>query len=188
MTPAQCCIRTSRSVAIRAAAALMVGALITLGCTGSVGDDNDSEQPAQTPSTPAPTTTTSAPLAQFEGMWSYERGDMSHDAELCGYLIIEEPYVHVLATDVGWDPDTDSGLRRHEADGSLVYYWVLLPRSGTRYDPQTRSLWVWDNGPMTDGDHVSVGGSQEGSTSVPGSFHRDKSWLASGMGLTERPC
>ncbi len=125
---------------------------------------------------------------QFEGMWSYERGDMGHDAQLCGYLIVEEPYVHILATGFGWDPDIDPGLRRNEADGSLVYYWVLLPRSGTRYDPRTRSLWVWDEGPMTDGDHVSVGGSQEGSTSIPGNFHRDKSWLATGMRLAERPC
>ena len=172
----------------RAASALVVAALIAGGCTGTVGDEDESVQPDQTTTTPASTTSTSAPLAQFEGMWSYELGDMSEDAELCGYLIIEEPYVHVLATGFGWDPDIDPGLRRHESDGSLVYYWVLLPRSGTRFDPQTRSLWVWDAGPMTDGDHVSVGGSQESSSSIPGNFHRDKSWLASGMSPAERPC
>ena len=170
------------------AAALIIVALVAGGCTGTADSEVGPVQTAPTTTAPTPATDTSAPPAQFEGMWSYELGDMSEDAELCGYLIIEEPYVHVLATEFGWDPDIDPGLRRHESDGSLVYYWVLLPRAGTRYDQRTRSLWVWDEGPMTDGDHVSLGGSQEGSTSVPGNFHRDKSWLATGMSPVERPC
>ncbi len=122
-------------------------------------------------------------------MWSYELGDEHHDAQLCGYLIIEEPYVHVLATDHGWDPNIDPGLRRKTHDGSLDYLWINLPRTGTRYDPNTRSIWVWDDGPMTDGDHVSLGGSAGGdNTSMGGSIHRREPWLATSMVLTERPC
>lgn len=169
---------------IRTAAALMVAALVAVGCTEPV-DDEGSAQPNQTTTTPVPTT--SAPLAQFEGMWSYELGDDHHEAELCGYLIIEEPYVHVLATEAGWDPDIDPGLHRSD-EGSLVYHWINLPRSGTRYDPRTRSLWVWGEGPMTDGDHVSVGGASDGQLAGAYNLHQHNPWLTNSMGPAERPC
>ena len=115
----------------------MVTALVAVGCAESSVDEDGSAQPTQTTTTAAPAT--SAPLAEFKGMWRFEPGDMHNDAQLCGYLHIEEPYVNVLDTEVGWDPDIDPILSS-SADGSLEHHWIILPRSGTRYDPQTRSL------------------------------------------------
>lgn len=171
---------------VRVAATCLVAALTAPGCTGSDAPMADSLAP--TTATTAGPTTTAAPLAEFAGMWSYESGDEHHNAELCGYLIIEEPYVHVLETAHGWDPDIDPGLSRNAHDEGLFYHWINLPRSGTRYDPRTRSIWVWDDGPMTDGDHVSVGGSSGAGASFPSNVHHRHPWLASSMAPSERPC
>ena len=110
-------------------------------------------------------------------------------AELCGYLIIEEPYVHVLQTERDWGQGTDPGLARSES-GSLLYSMLMLPRPGTRYDVATRSLWVYDEGPMTDGDHVSVGGGVgRRQPDWPGpNVHQRGLWQTNSMGPTDYPC
>lgn len=130
-----------------------------------------------------------APPATFEGMWDHDPSTGGHMAELCGYLVIEEPYVHVLETERDWGQDDDPGLARSE-DGSLVYSMIMLPRPGTRYDPATRSLWVYREGPMTDGDHVSVsGGVGYRQPDWPGpNVHQRSLWQANGMGPTDYPC
>ena len=129
------------------------------------------------------------PHATFEGMWDDDPDGDGHSAALCGYLIIEEPYVHVLQTEREWGHEVDPGLARSE-DGSLLYAMIMLPRPGTRYDPETRSLWVYGEGPMTDGDHVLVGGG-EGyrQPDWPGpNVHQRLLWQANGMGPADYPC
>lgn len=127
--------------------------------------------------------------AAFEGMWDHDPADGGDMAELCGYLIIEEPYVHVLETERDWGQDTDPGLARSD-NGNLLYSMLMLPRPGTRYDPATRSLWVYDEGPMTDGDHVSVGGGVgRRQPDWPGpNVHQRGLWQANGMGPADYPC
>ncbi|MCY3586403.1 MAG: hypothetical protein OXH42_05390 [Acidimicrobiaceae bacterium] len=130
-----------------------------------------------------------APPAVFEGMWDHDPADGGDMAELCGYLIIEEPYVHVLQTERDWGQGTDPGLARSES-GSLLYSMLMLPRPGTRYDVATRSLWVYDEGPMTDGDHVSVGGGVgRRQPDWPGpNVHQRGLWQTNSMGPTDYPC
>ena len=133
---------------------------------------------ATTSATPAST----APLAEFRGMWGFELGDEHHDAQMCGWLHIDEPYVHMLDTESGWHPDIDLVL-----DGdSIDHYWIILPRTGTRYDPRSRSLWVWNDGPMTDGDHVCVGGSGGESLQAAINVHERKPWYATFMSHTSQ--
>ncbi len=129
------------------------------------------------------------PIATFKGMWDYDPNDGGQMAELCGYLIIEEPYVHLLATEPEWEDDVDPGLSRG-ARGELLYFLLLLPHPATRYDSQTRSLWMFDEGPMTDGDHVWVSGG-DGHRPLDwdvGNVHERRFWQANGMGPAERPC
>lgn len=129
------------------------------------------------------------PPATFEGMWDHDPADGGEMAGLCGYLIIEEPYVHVLVSESDRGRDTDPGLARSE-DGRLLYFMIMLPRPGTRYDSATRSLWVYREGPMTDGDHVSVGGGVGyRQPDWPGpNVHQRWLWQANSMGPADRPC
>ena len=164
-------------------AAVLFAALGTFGCAESAAEEKNPAQPIETATTSTPvwmvppttfpvdedgavlptqSTTTAAPvstvpLAKFEDMWGFEPGDEHHDAQMCGYLYIGVPHVYALATEIGWNPDIPDFVR--EDDGSLESYRLILPRSGTRLDPRTRSLWVWDDGPMADGDYVCAGGS-----------------------------
>ncbi len=130
-----------------------------------------------------------APLAAFKGMWDHDPADGGHMADLRGYLFIEEPYVHVLPGCIGGEHGAVQRLDR-DANGALQYSMLLLPRPGTRYNSQTRSLWVYDQGPMTDGDYVLVGGG-EGHRPLAwgvGNVHERRLWRASSMRLAERAC
>lgn len=164
--------------------------LVAFGCAESTLDEQVLTQPSQVVATTSPATT--VPLADFRGMWGFEPGDEHDDARVCGYLVIEYPYVRVIVTETagGRAPDSDiePGLNRDD-DGNLDSYWINLPRSGTRYDQQARSLWVWEQGPMTDGDHVAVGGSG-GTLSTAGAYnsYERNPWLANSMEPAERPC
>ena len=130
-----------------------------------------------------------APPSPFVGMWDFDPDGDGQMAELCGYLIIEEPYVHVLETEHDWGQGFDPGLRR-DGNGRLLYSMIMLPRPGTRYDPDTRSLWVHDEGPMTDGDHVSVGGGAGHRQPDWGEadVHQRNVWQANGMSPADYPC
>lgn len=127
--------------------------------------------------------------ATFEGMRDHVPADGGEMAELCGYLVIEDPYVHVLQTAHDSGHGVDPGLARSDSD-SLLYSMLLLPRPGTRYDPATRSLWVYDQGPMTDGDHVSVGGGEgyrQPDWPDP-NMHQRLLWQVNSMGPADYPC
>ena len=71
------------------------------------------------------------------------------DALLEGLLLIEWPCVYVIDDYMDWPPE-----ERPEPDVVLI----LLPRGPTRYDPDTGSIWVDDEGPMVSGDRVELGG------------------------------
>ena len=83
------------------------------------------------------------PLA---GLWG---PGTSMDALLEGWLLIEWPCVYVIDDYMDWPPD-----ERPEPDISFIH----LPRGPTRYDPDTGSIWVHDEGPMVSGDRVVLGG------------------------------
>ncbi|WP_419907523.1 hypothetical protein [Candidatus Poriferisodalis sp.] len=119
-------------------------------------------------------------------MWGYELGDEDHSAQQCGWLYIDEPYVLVLFAESDWVPGADFDLDSVEGD-SVDHSWIILPRSGTRYDSQSRSLWVWDDGPMTDGDYVCVGGSGGESVHVAINVHERNPWYANSMSRVEHP-
>ncbi len=105
---------------------------------------------------------------------------------LCGYLIIEEPYVRVQKTTHACAYRTDPELGRDKAP-NLGSWIIQLPRPVTRYDPDTRSLWVFGKGPMTDGDYVWVSGDEgQRPTDWPGP-HEDQVlfWLAYDMAPDE---
>jgi len=53
-------------------------------------------------------------------MWDHHPSDGGHMAELCGYLVIEEPCVHVLESERYWGQGGDPGLARGE-DASLLW-------------------------------------------------------------------
>ncbi len=113
-------------------------------------------------------------------------------AELCGYLIIEDPYVYVLAIQPDMGDRIDLGRIRtlsRTGHGDLERWLVQLPRAGTRYDPHTRLLWVFEEGPMTDGDRVSVsGGTGSDADLRAGGIHELRPWQANGMGPAEYAC
>jgi len=109
------------------------------------------------------------PPATFVGMWDADPSEPEESGfftGLCGYLIIEEPYVRVQKTTHACVYRTDPELGPDNAP-NLGFWIVQLPRPVTGYDPDTRSLWVYGKGPMTDGDYVQVYG-EEG--------HRPTDW------------
>ena len=79
------------------------------------------------------------PLAGLQG----HQGFM--DALLEGVLLIEWPCVYVIDDYMDRPPEPD-----------IVF--IKLPRGPTRYDPDTGSIWVQDEGPMVNGDRVELGG------------------------------
>ena len=93
------------------------------------------------------------PLDPFAGMWYYDEEVSFHQAEVEGILLIKEPCVYVIR-DFGWlFPSTPL-----EELPDPVRTFVELPRDQTRYDPDTKSIWVHDDGPMVSGDRVEIGG------------------------------
>ena len=119
----------------------------------------------------------------FAGMWDLK--EPTHDAAAEGILLIEGPCVYIL-NDFTWLlPEVPL---EELPEPKLIF--IELPREQTRYDPETQSIWVHDQGPMTSGDRVQVGGSfassslftGSGSTSPPDVCSSDASvWNANGM-------
>ena len=98
----------------------------------------------------------------FAGMWDLEWP--THDAEAEGILLIEGPCVYILDDFTRLLP----GMPLEELpEPELIF--VELPRRQTRYDSETQSIWVHDEGPMTNGDRVQVGGSFASSSLFAGS-------------------
>lgn len=115
--------------------------------------------------------------AQFVSMWGHERGDESHDALLEGTLVIEAPCVYVVGS-IGYE---QSGEPRF--DRSLLQ----LPRSGTRYDAETREVWVWDEGPLVTGDQVGAGGGEGWPDGDASECSFDSVWAATDLTPIPQP-
>lgn len=86
--------------------------------------------------------TVSDPLA---GLWDYDENAPSPGYLWEGTLLIEYPCVYVIDDD---PVDTPSEQR------SESRAFIELPREQTRYDPDSQSIWVHNQGPMTNGDRV----------------------------------
>ena len=93
------------------------------------------------------------PLDPFAGMWYYDEEVSFHQAEVEGILLIKEQCVYVIR-DFGW---LFPSIPLEELPDP-VRVFVELPRDQTRYDPDTKSIWVHDDGPMVSGDRVEIGG------------------------------
>ena len=92
------------------------------------------------------------PLA---GLWG---PGASMAALLEGLLLIEWPCVYVIGDYVDWTPE-----ERPEPELGFIH----LPRGPTRYDPDTGSIWIHDEGPMVSGDRVELSGGGWGLDSDP---------------------
>ena len=196
--------RAMRTSAMRGAAALIASAVIAVGCSGGdslppveepVGASDESEQPVPAqqgdeagpsaqpersepgePSDPAAEIGQEPPLA---GLYTtdFEAGAMT--ALAIGILEIEPPCVYLY-----WLDDTD-GRTTRMPDGNLQRYLVRLPRAFVRFDSDTGEIWIRDEGPMTSGDDVSLGGGGEGGSyvrlTVEGECSAHGIWHASSM-------
>ena len=115
---------------------------------------------------------------QLTNMFDWDPVGGYHDASVSGILeivgactyIVDELFVRCVAVEP--DPETvprcvylnttddepmDEAMLA--SDRTPLRILVRLPRLLTRYDPDTRELWVGDDGPMTTGDRVVVAGS-----------------------------
>lgn len=85
------------------------------------------------------------------GMYGWDPHGGFHNAEWSGTLAVAGPCVYL---DVTHQDGTAV------AEGERLRSYVRLPEPLTRYDAATGEIWVAGNGPMTDGDNVTVHGSQ----------------------------
>lgn len=87
------------------------------------------------------------------GMWNYNPARPSYAPVAEGVLLIKGPCVYViddfawLVPSVPWDELPEP-----------IRVFVNLPRAQTRYDPDTETIWVGDEGPMASGDRVELAG------------------------------
>ena len=174
-------------------AAAGLASFLAVGCSRQLQDDAAATASSTTISSttfvsqlPAWTFQQSdAPLADFELMFDLAHDEAFHDAMICGYLYVIEPYVYLVdstnprAAHIEPHSFPDPSEFDYTVDG-FTYNVIGLPRAGTHYDPQTRSLWTWDEGPFTDGDYVSGGGAGSGGFFRP--------FLASSLYHDEAPC
>ena len=93
----------------------------------------------------------------FAGMWDYDEEELFHQAQLQGLLLIEGSCVYVV-DDYAWSLLLPGRPPEEEGLPDPVRVFVSLPRAQTRYDSDTETIWVGDQGPMTSGDRVTAGG------------------------------
>lgn len=93
------------------------------------------------------------------GLWDYDENELFHAALRGGILLIEEPCIYIIDDHAWIFPPL-------EELPDPVRVFVKLPRKQTQYNPDTQSIWVHNEGPMTSGDRVWVGGGGPGA-SIP---------------------
>ncbi len=110
-----------------------------------------------------------APSANFADMSEFDFEGGSDSAFITGTLKIENPcvYIYISRSPI---PNGETTDRIQPSR-----YQLNLPRSGTFFDPQENEVWVWEEGPMSDGDTVVAGGG-EGSFSSPHCTKARMSW------------
>lgn len=127
MTPVPRNVRTRRVGWVVA-----VGLWMSVMLSGCSGTDEQYLWPWQDEEPPAP-------AADFVGMWDYDPAGGYVAAGWQGIIVIEWPCVFMVE-----DIDDAHSPPRRAA--------VKMPRHYTRYDPQTQSMWVAAEGPITTGD------------------------------------
>ena len=93
------------------------------------------------------------PTDSLVGMWDYNKIRPLYAPAAEGVLLIEDPCVYII-DDFAW---LVPSVPIEELPGP-VRVFVNLPRAQTRYDPDTESVWVRDEGPMASGDRVELAG------------------------------
>ena len=85
------------------------------------------------------------------GLYLYDFDQLTHDAEAFGVLVVEPPCIYINELD-------PSGRTIRMPDGQLDRTFVRLPQALVRFDADTNSIWVRNEGPLTTGDEVTLGG------------------------------
>ena len=102
------------------------------------------------------------------------------DALAFGILVIEPPCVYINRLDA-------AGQTMRMPDGKLYRSFVYLPSAAVRFDADTGNIWVGDEGPMTTGDEVTLGGGGRGGSygwlTVEGDCRANGIWHANSMTL-----
>ena len=118
----------------------------------------------------------------FASMWDYNEEEPFHNAAAQGILLIEGPCVYIIHDhiiyDYPWIPPPS------EDPPDPIRIFLKLPRDQTSYDPDTETIWVHDQGPMTSGDRVVAGGGGV-SQSPPDVCPADRVFTASNMSPKE---
>lgn len=118
----------------------------------------------------------------FAGMWDFDEEELFHSAEVEGILLIEGPCVYVI-DDYAWLlPGT---FPEELPEPTRIF--VNMPRQHTRYDISTESIWINNNGPMTNGDRVElVGGGID--PSLPDVCSADVDRVFNVKSMAFKPC
>lgn len=155
--------------------ALLFGVVVLVSCEepNLVTDEpNTKVRPndSSTPTFEAP----DAPPASFADMSDYDYAGGSDSAFVAGTLRIDAPCVYVFLS------EKDIVLGKNSEPLQPVRYQLNLPRSGTFFDSRRNAIWVWDEGPMLDGDRVIAGGGVGGFSS-PDCPLAYRAWSAAGL-------
>ncbi len=161
-------MRSMRTTTWRYRSAIALG--LTLAVAALVTASACASDDTLTASPPRATTTTTIPFANFVEMYytppskAFEllapgtrpQGHDIADSVVQGIVEIDGPclYIHQLEN---WG---DGGFHR-DGSGAIHTYLLALPYTMTRYDSQTRSLWVERGGPIANGDKATVAGRED---------------------------
>ena len=145
-------LRAMRAGVIRGGVALVAAAVLASGCSGS-GGPTSAVEPVE-PSDESDQTDPAAEVSQeppLAGLYVWDSEAGSDDAVAFGVLVVEPPCVYINEID-------PAGQTVRMPDGKLLRTFVRLPQALVRFDAETNSIWVRDEGPMTTGDGVTLGG------------------------------
>ena len=156
-------LRAMRAGVTRRGAVLVAVAVLAAGCSGDGSpplvepfDEPEQQAPPQPevedePSAqPEPSVDDAAP-AEFAGMYEWDPEAGGDDAVAFGILEIDPTCIYINEIDA-------AGQTVRMPDGKLLRTFVRLPQALVRFDPETNSIWVRDEGPMATGDGVTLGG------------------------------
>ena len=146
----------------RGGVVLVAAVMLVAGCSGDDGpqpiepfDESDqpvsSEPGVESDHSAEPELSKDALPAEFAGLYVWDPEAGSHTAPGSGVLVIEPPCVYINEID-------SAGQTIRMPDGQLLRTLVRLPRALVRFDADANSIWVRDEGPMTTGDGVTLGG------------------------------
>ena len=156
-------LRAMSAGVTRRGAVLAAVAVLAAGCSGDGApplvepfDEPEQQAPLQPevddePSAqPEPSVDDAAPV-ELAGMYEWDPEADSEDAGAFGILEIDPPCVYINEID-------PAGQTVRMPDGKLLRIFVRLPQALVRFDAETNSIWVDDEGPMATGEGVTLGG------------------------------